>query len=236
LNALDSVIKSGAPVENRRAALDTALDLYGERARQLEYLSHLARPNSPGRQVALDKLASMDDPRAFSYAQLYGAIGDPDKTPDLIYLAVTMPDATGRRLAFDELLRLTDGNRQSQFSFARAIMKRAPDLRAHGLDYLASHGFEVGDLLNPSTLETIARHNDLEAVRPLLKAALERPELEPTVRSLLSRYSSRIVKFYARDLERQTPMAQRPRLRDLMNNGAPFYSRRNDFRIAASPL
>jgi hypothetical protein len=106
-------------------AFDAILRLHeGSSANQFALLVGAARPQSPLRQLAKDRLSRVDDPAAHSYRKLASMAGDADRIPDLLALMDRMPDGAGKRLVFDEVMELG----KTSPDFQRSLIAKALDM------------------------------------------------------------------------------------------------------------
>ncbi|MGH9550841.1 MAG: hypothetical protein ACRD3W_15785, partial [Terriglobales bacterium] len=181
-----------------------------------------ARPGSVVRNEAVELMGEMGTklgPSAPYYARLLKASGDPKYTPELLDLAEKMPDLQGQSYAFDELMKLTSGNPISQRSMVTILMDRAPNLTAHALNYLTQQNIPISDMVDTGTVRQLSRGHNMEAVRPLLKIAAERPDLAPAANRVLEKFPSNLTRYFKNEFKTME-MHQGP-----ASNAPNFYER-----------
>jgi hypothetical protein len=224
LPALKQIVKDAASIENRTAAMDAVLERLANDGERFAYLRGLTGPDSPLRQEAIERMGSLHGQQAAEWVRFYDAAGNPDKTPQLLELAVFMTEESGRNQAFDQLMRHTEEQPDSQLSFAQYIMRNAPDMTAHALNYLNTHDLPLAQIADAAMINRAGRNQAHEAIQPLMRIALERPDLEPLVRKVLGNYRHTLISHYGRLMEREVSAFQVPKVHELKNLGLRFAS------------
>ncbi|MBI4533744.1 MAG: hypothetical protein HY711_07330 [Candidatus Melainabacteria bacterium] len=125
LDLLIGLAKNSSDTGLSSGAFDSALAIARSNDTKLQVLVEVGSLGSYARQEAMNYLRTMRDYRAGSYLQFVECAGKPLKLSDLIYLVETMPDAPGKRLAFEEAWRIAE--EKKDIRAIGILIDKAPD-------------------------------------------------------------------------------------------------------------